>query len=101
MRRSSRRSERTHSPRRYHAQIEPLLARQRLELHLQPLEHLLQGKDGDLGLEPARVQPRYLDQHAQDLLDRLERGVDVAGERAPPGRRPCAPPGWWHRAAPH
>ena len=63
------------------AQIEGLLAGERCKLHIEALEHLVQGKDGDVGLEPARVEPRDLDENAQDLLDRLQRGIDVAGQR--------------------
>ena len=38
-------------------------------------------KDRDVGLEPAGVEARDLDQNAEDLLDRLQRGIDVARER--------------------
>ena len=40
------------------------------------------GKVGDLRLEPPGVEPRDVDQHVEDLLHRLQRGVDVARELA-------------------
>ena len=36
--------------------VEPLLARERRELHLQALEYVAQGKDRDIGFEPAGIE---------------------------------------------
>ena len=38
------------------------------------------GKHRDVGLEPAGVEARDLDQDVEDLLHRLQRGIDVARE---------------------
>ena len=39
------------------AQLQPPLARQGLELNLQPLEYLLQREAAEIGLEPAGIEP--------------------------------------------
>ncbi len=61
-------------------ELEPLRARHRRELDL---EHAHEVGDRDVGdLRPGRpgVEPRNIEQSAENLLDRLQRHVDVAGE---------------------
>ena len=75
-------------------ELEALLARQRRELDLELAQQLVDAEADDLRLHRAGVEPRDVEQRAEDLLDRLERGVDVADEPARPRRRPAARPGW-------
>ena len=48
----------------------------------------------DLGLHRAGVEPRNVEQRAEDLFDGVERGVDVADQLRIARRRPAARPGW-------
>ncbi len=81
-------------------QLEPFLAGQRLELDLQPLEHVVQGEGRDVGLEAARVEARDFDQDVEDFLHRFQRGIDVAQRAWPPGRQSGARPGSSRRGGP-
>ena len=59
---------------------QPLLARERRELDLELAQQLVDAEADDLRLHRAGVEPRDVEQRAEDLLDRLERGIDVADE---------------------
>ena len=86
-RRSSRRSERTHSRVGTMRSSSPFSRASGANSTSSRSNTSLQGKDGDVGLQPAGVEPRNLDQHVEDLLDGLERGVDVARQRRLLARR--------------
>ena len=77
-RRISRRSERTASDVGDEGQLQPLGARHRRELDLELAEHVRERDVGDLRPRRAGVEPGDVEQRAEDFLDRLERGVDVA-----------------------
>ena len=72
-------------------QIEALLARQRRELDLELAQHFVDAEADELRPHRAGVEPRNVEQRAENLLDRIERGIDVADQRARPRRRPAAP----------
>ena len=67
------------------AEIEVAVAGDRLELDAQLLEDVVDAEDGELGLERPGVEAGDVEQRPEDLLDRIERLVDVdgvGGERA-------------------
>ena len=63
-------------------QIEALLARERGELDLELAQHVVDAEADDLRPHRAGVEPRHIEQRAEDFLDRLERGIDVADQAA-------------------
>ena len=81
-RRSRRRSERTAQRARHERELESLLARQRREFDLELAQQLVDAEGRELRLQGAGVEPRDVEQRAQDLLDRLQRGVDIADQAA-------------------
>ena len=66
--------------RRHDAQLDSLVPRHRLELAPHLPEQLVEGDARPLRLHGAGVEPRDVEQRGQDLLDRIERGVDVLGQ---------------------
>ena len=81
-RRISRRSERTTTDDRLETQRQSLGARRRRELDLELAEHVGDREIGDLRPRRAGVEARDVEQRREDLLDRLERRVDVAHQRS-------------------
>ena len=79
-RRSSRRSERTAERGRHEHELQALLARQRREFDFELAQQLVDAEGDDLRLHGAGVEPRNVEQRAEDLLHRLERGVDIGDE---------------------
>ena len=61
-------------------QRQPLGLRHRLELDAQLVEHRCQRHSLVLGLQPAGVDPRHLDQRREDLLDRHKRGIELVDQ---------------------
>ena len=61
-------------------QIEALLARQRREFDLELAQHLVDAEADELRPHRAGVEPRNVEQRAENLLDRVERGIDVADQ---------------------
>ena len=93
-RRNSRRSERTARVLGTKVEREALLARERRELDLELAHQLVDAEAGDLRPHRAGIEPRDVEQRAEDFLHRLERGIDVARRGARPRRCPGARPGW-------
>ena len=81
-RRSSRRSERTVSEQGTNCSVEALLAGERRELDLELAQHVVDAEADRLRPHRAAVQPRHVEQRAEDFLDRFERGIDVADQAA-------------------
>ena len=79
-RRSSRRSERTASEQRHEGELEPLLARERRELDLDLAHQLVDAEAGDFRPHRAGIEPRNVEQRAENFLHRLERGIDVVDQ---------------------
>ncbi len=79
-RRSSRRSERIASRAGHELQLEAFLAGQRGELDLELAQQIVDAEAGELRPHRAGVEPRDVEQRAEDLFDRLERGIDVVDE---------------------
>src|ERR1700728_344132 len=74
---------RTHRQRaRHEDDVETLFPRQRRKFHLEALQQFVDAEIGHLRLHRAGVEPRNVEQGGEYLLDRLERGVDVAHEIA-------------------
>ena len=91
-RRSSRRSERTASEQGTNLQLEALLARQRREFDLELAQHFVDAEADELRPHRAGVEPRNVEQRAENLLDRIERSIDVADQRVGVlAARPAAP----------
>ena len=67
-------------PGRDEAKVEPFAAGERGELDLEHPHEIGDRNVGDLGPRRARVEARNVEERAEDLLDRLERHVDLAGE---------------------
>ena len=61
-------------------ELRALLLRQRREFDLELAQQLVDAEADDLGLHRAGIEPRDVEQRAEDLLDRVERGIDVADE---------------------
>ena len=57
-------------------------------------------KRRDLRPHRAGIEPRNVEQRAEDFLDRFERGVDIVRPAARPRRPLRARPGWSRKAAP-
>ena len=72
---------RLHRQRAVH-EIEPqaLAVRQRRELDLELPQDLVDPQADEFRLHGAGVEPRDVEQRADDLLDRVERGIDIADE---------------------
>ena len=68
-------------------EIEALLARQRREFDLELAQHFVDAEADELRPHRAGVEPRNVEQRAEDLLDRFERGIDVADQPRRPRRR--------------
>ncbi len=64
----------------HEVELQPLLLRQRREFDLELAQQLVDAEADDLGLHRAGVEPRDVEQRAEDFLDRVERGVDIADE---------------------
>ena len=91
-RRSSRRSERTASEQGTNIEFEALLARQRREFDLELAQQLVDAEADEFRPHRAGVEPRNVEQRAENLLDRFERGIDVADQAAASlAARPAAP----------
>ena len=72
-------------------ELESLLARQRREFDLELAQQFVDAEADELRPHRAGVEPRNVEQRAENLLDRVERGVDIADQPARPRRRPAAP----------
>ena len=79
-RRNSRRSDRTASEDRHEHELQPLGARQRRKLDFKLAHQFVDAEIHDLRLHAAAVEPRNVEQRAEDFLDRFERGIDIADE---------------------
>ena len=77
-----------------------LVARDGLELALQLAEQLVDAEARPLRLHGARVEARDVEDGGEDFLDRIERGIDVLGERRIARLAIPLDEGDWHRAAP-
>ncbi len=84
---------------RHEDQLEALFARQRLELDLELAQQLVDAEGDDLRLHRAGVEPRNVEQRAEDFLDRLERGIDIADEALVLAAALPLDQRWSHRAA--
>ena len=60
--------------------VEPLLARERRELDLELAHQLVDAEARDLRPHRAGIEPRNVEQRAEDLLHGFERGIDVRDE---------------------
>ena len=65
---------------RHEGELQALLARQRRELDLELAHHLVDAEGRDLRPHRAGIEPRNVEQRAEDFLHRFERGIDVADE---------------------
>ena len=81
-RRSSRRSERTTSEHGTKVSVEPLGRGQRREFELDLAHQFVDAEARELRPHRAGVEPRHVEQRAEDFLNRLERGVDVVDQPA-------------------
>ena len=70
-------------------QIEALLARERREFDLELAQQFVDAEADELRPHRAGVEPRNVEQRAENLLDRFERGIDVADQPRRPRRSPC------------
>ena len=91
-RRISRRSVRMASSVGDEPKLEPLRAGERRELDLDHPHEIGDRRVGDLRPGRAGVETRDVEQRAEDLLDRLERHVDLAREIRRGRRRSLAAP---------
>ena len=91
-RRSSRRSERTASEQGMNVSAEALLAGQRRELDLELAQQFVDAEADELRPHRAGVEPGDVEQRAENLLDRFERGIDVARPAAHPRSCPRSGP---------
>ena len=64
----------------HESQIEAFLARQRREFDLELAQHLVDAEADELRPHRAGVEPRDVEQRAENLLDRVERGIDIADQ---------------------
>ncbi len=84
---------------RHELQIEALLAGQRRELDLELAQHLVDAEADELRPHRAGVEPRDVEQRAENLLDRVERGIDIADQAGVLAVAFCVPSAKSHRAA--
>ena len=71
----------THRARaRHKGQRQALLARERRELDFELAHHLVDAEAGNLRSHRAGIEPRDVEQRAEDFLDGLKRGIDVGDE---------------------
>ena len=63
-------------------ELQPLGAGERRKVHLELAEQRVDAQAFDLRLHGAGVEPRDIEQRRENFLHRLERGVDVADQRA-------------------
>ena len=97
----SRRSVADGEPARDEPQVEPLGAGDRAKLDLQHAQEVDDRHVGDLRPHRAGVEARNVEQGAKDLLDRLQRDIDIARQigRAPRVRSGrCLRRASWRRA---
>ena len=80
-RRSSRRSERTTSEHGTIGQLQPLAHRDRRELHRDLAQQFVDAEGGEFRPQHAGVEPRDVEQRAEDFLHRFQRGVDIVDQR--------------------
>ena len=81
-RRSRRRSERTTSEQGTKLRSSPLAAGHRREFEIDLAHQFVDAEAGIVRPHRAGVEPRHVEQGAEDLLDRLERGVDIVDQAA-------------------
>src|SRR3984885_1299744 len=62
---------------RHEVEFQALLARQRREFDVEPVQQFVDAEIGDFRLHRAGIEPRNVEQRGEYLLDRFERGVDV------------------------
>src|SRR6185312_17314210 len=62
------------------AQVEPLALGERRELDAEAREDLVERDIATLGVERAGVEPRDVEQRAQEILDEAQRGVNLGHE---------------------
>src|SRR5262245_7818062 len=65
---------------RHEPQLEALLARQRAELDLELTQQVIDANADKIRLHRAGVQAGNVEQRPKNLLDRLERGIDVVDQ---------------------
>ena len=65
---------------RHEGELEALLARERGELDLELAHQLVDAEARNLRPHRAGIEPRDVEQRAEDFLHRLERGIDVRDE---------------------
>ena len=58
----------------------PFLAGERREFDLELAQHLVDAEADELRPHCAGVEPRDVEQRAENLLDRVERGIDIADQ---------------------
>ena len=81
-RRSSLRSERTTSEQGMKVRSSPLAAAMRREFDFDLPHHFVDAETGEFRPHCAGVEPRNVEQRAEDFLHRLERGVDIVDQLA-------------------
>ena len=62
--------------------VEPLGGGQRREFQLDLPHQIVDAEAGEFGAHRAGVEPRHVEQRAENLLHRLERGVDIVDQPA-------------------
>jgi hypothetical protein len=62
--------------------IDALGLRHGSEVERQRRQHVVDPERGDVGVERAHVEPRYLQHGGENVLHRRERGIDIADEEA-------------------
>ena len=71
-----------HQRTRHEGEVEPLGAGQRREFQFDLAHQVVDAEAGEFRAHHAGVEPRHIEQRAENLLHRLERGVDIVDQPA-------------------